>query len=362
MLVIDRSLVLGAAIVALLCSGCTGESPAATVPRPVRSLVVSAASAAGGATYTAEIRSRYETDLGFQVGGKLINVPVSVGSIVHKGDLLAQLDQTDYRVSMDAARSAVTAAQAEFDRARSEEGRYRDLLERGLTTRASHLAQQTSAKTSRSKLDQAIADLKLNEQKLSYTSLRADADGLVTSVLSDSGAVVSAGQHVVTVARPNEMEAVFDVPDAHIDDVRASSVTQIALLTSPGTLYPARVREISPMADPKTRTYRVKTQILSPPATLRLGMNVIVTLTQPEGGLPVVALPATALFQKDREPAVWIVKSDRVLELRPVTVARYEADQVLVSAGVKAGERVVTAGVHRLSPGEQVRLLAGGEQ
>jgi RND family efflux transporter MFP subunit len=353
---VDRSLTVGAALIVCLCGGCGKEAPTASPPRPVRSLVVTAASAGGGASYTAEIHSRYETDLAFQVSGKLVNVPVTVGTLVRKGELLAQLDQTDFRVSLEAARSAVTAAQAEFDRARSEEGRYRDLLERGLTTRASHLAQQTSAKTSHSKLDQAIADLRLSEQKLSYTSLRADADGVVTTVTGDAGVVVSAGQRVVTVARPNELEAVFDVPDAHIDGVRASSMTQVALLSSPTTQYPARVREISPMADPKTRTYRVKAQILSPPPNLRLGMNVVVTLTQPEGPA-VIALPATALFQKNRDPAVWIVKADHVLELRPVTVARYETDQVFISNGVKAGERIVTAGVHRLSPGEQVRLL-----
>jgi len=354
---VNRSLTVGAALIVCLCAGCGKEVPKAPMPRPVRSLVVTATSAGGGATYTAEIHSRYETDLAFQVSGKLVTVPVTVGTLVRKGELLAQLDQTDFRVSLEASRSGVTAAQAEFDRARSEEARYRDLLERGLTTRASHLAQQTSAKTSRSKLDQAIADLKLSEQKLSYTSLRADADGVVTTVAGDAGVVVSAGQRVVTVARPNELEAVFDVPDAHINDVRASSMTQIALLLSPARRYPARVREISPMADPKTRTYRVKTQILSPPPGLRLGMNVVVTLAQAEGPA-VIAVPATALFQKNRDPAVWIVKADHALELRPVTVARYESNEVLISGGIEAGERVVTAGVHRLSPGEQVRLLA----
>lgn len=352
---VNQSMTVGAALIVCLCAGCGHEDPAAPAPRLVRSLVVTTAAAGSGATYTAEIHSRYETDLAFQVSGKLVNVPVTAGTLVRKGELLAQLDQTDFRVSLEAARSAVTAAQAEFDRARSEEGRYRDLLERGLTTRASHLAQQTSAKTSRSKLDQAIADLKLSEQKLSYTSLRADADGVVTAVTGDAGVVVSAGQRVVTVARPNELEAVFDVPDSHINDVRASSLMQIALLSSPATQYPARVREISPMADPKTRTYRVKTQILSPPSNLRLGMNVVVTLTQAEGPA-VITIPATALFQKNRDPAVWIVKADHVLELRPVTVARYETDTVLISDGVKTGERVVTAGVHRLSPGEKVRL------
>ncbi|HKW85308.1 MAG TPA: efflux RND transporter periplasmic adaptor subunit, partial [Burkholderiaceae bacterium] len=120
-------------------------------------------------------------------------------------------------------------------------------------------------------------------------------------------------------------------------------------------VFPGRVREIAGGADPVTRTYQVRTSIVNPPATLRLGMTVSVTLPR-VGGAPSVVLPSTAIFQKDGKPAVWIVKADSTVELRAITVERYDSDRTYVAAGLNTGERVVTAGVHRLAPGEKVKL------
>lgn len=352
------ALLLGVACIVSIASGCGSEEARAPEVRLVRTIVVAGGSSGETTTYTAEIRSRYETDLSFQVGGKLVSRAVDVGATVRKGTVLAQIDQTDQRLGVDAARSAVNAAQAELDRARSEEARYRDLLERGLTTRAAYLTQQTAVKTNQSRLDQATADLRLSQQQLAYATLRADQDGVVTRVMAEVGSVVSPGQRVMSIARPSELEAVFDVPDSRIDEIRGASAVTFAFLTSPGTPYPARVREISPSADPVTRTYQVKTSIPNPPANLRLGMTVSVRLPSVAGRSSVV-LPATALFQKGRDPAVWVVKSDQTLELRPVSVERYESDRVYVTEGLSQGDRVVTAGVHRLAAGDKVRLPAG---
>ncbi|MEP7242763.1 MAG: efflux RND transporter periplasmic adaptor subunit [Gammaproteobacteria bacterium] len=351
------TLVVGlSAALCLSTAGCGSKDAPPPPPRPVRTMLVAGGSSGEAATYTGEIRSRYETDLSFQVGGKLISRTVDVGATVKKGALLAQIEQTDMSLGVDAARSAVNAARAEYDRARADEARFRDLLERGLTTRANYLAQQTAVKTAQSRLEQSTADMRLNQQKLGYTTLRADQDGIVTRVMAEVGSVVSAGQRVMTIARPSELEVVFDVADSRIEEIRGAADLQFALLTSPAALYPAHVREISPSADPVTRTYRVKSSIPNPPWNLRLGQTVIVSL--PRGVASTnVALPATSLFQKDNKPAVWVVKKDLTLELRPVQVERYESDRVFLKSGLGQGDRVVTAGVHRLSIGEKIRLL-----
>ena len=343
------ALVLGVA-------GCGGKPEAEVLIRPVRSQIVTGGASAESATYTAEIRSRVETDLSFQVPGKVISRSVDAGNTVKKGQVLAQLDQTDAQLGVDAARGAVPAAQSDLDRMRSEEARFRDLLERGLTTRAQYQAQQTAVSSAQAKLQQATAELRLAQQKLGYTTLRADQDGVVTRVSIESGAVVAAGQRAVSIARPSELEAVFDVPDGRIGDIKTASSVVINPLQDAGTAWAGRVREISPSADPVTRTYQVRTTIVNPPASLRLGMTVSVTLPR-VGGAPNVVLPSTAIFQKDGKPAVWIVKADNTVELRAVGVARYESDRTYIATGLSTGERVVTAGVHRLAPGEKVKLL-----
>ncbi|HSD68050.1 MAG TPA: efflux RND transporter periplasmic adaptor subunit [Woeseiaceae bacterium] len=354
----DRIIVLAASglLLTALASCGAEEAPSTPEPRLVRTMVVDDVSNIQLSQYTAEIRSRYETDLSFQVSGKIARRAVDVGTLVKRGDVLATLDSTDQQLGLDAAKSAVNAAQAELDRAQSEEARYRDLLERGLTTRAAYLTQQTAVKTSQSRVEQATADLRLSEQRLSYTTLRSDHDGVVTEVMAEAGSVVAAGQPVMNVARPSELEAVFDVPDSRIDALRSNSELQIAALGDSDVTISARIREISPSADPITRTYQVRASIPEPPPNLRLGMTVTVTLPRGEGTSS-IRLPATALFQSGSDPAIWVVRSDYTLELRPVMIDRYESDGVLIASGLRAGDRVVTAGVHRLASNEKVRLL-----
>jgi RND family efflux transporter MFP subunit len=335
--------------------GCGGKKEVEQLVRPVRSMLVTGGANAESATYTAEIRSRYETDLSFQVAGKLVSRAVDVGATVKKGQVLAQLDQTDQQLGVDAARGAVPAAQSDLDRSRSEEARFRDLLERGLTTRAQYQAQQTAVRSAEAKLSQATAEMRLAQQRLGYTTLRADQDGIVTRAMVEAGSVVAAGQRAISIARPSELEAVFDVPDARIGEIKAGASVVINPLQGVDAAWAGRVREISPSADPVTRTYQVRTSIVNPPATLRLGMTVSVTLPR-VGGAPSVVLPSTAIFQKEGKPAVWIVKADNTVELHAVTVERFESDRTYIAAGLNTGERVVTAGVHRLSPGEKVKL------
>jgi len=340
-----------------LTAGCGAkDAPQESEPRLVRTMLVGEVAGDQQTRYTAEIRSRHETALSFQVGGKIENRLVDVGALVKAGETLAVLDATDQQLGVDAARSAVAAAEAEFERARAEEARYRELLERGLTTRAAHLAQQTNLATSKSRLEQATADLRLNEQRLAYTQLRADFDGVVTDVLAEIGAVVAPGQAVLRIARPDELEVVFDVPDARIDELRGDTAVQFSLLAAQAAEYAAQVREISPSADPATRTYQVRASIKDAPPGLRLGMTVAVSLPHASGAGS-FRVPSTALFQSGDDPAVWIVRSDSRLELRRVEVERYESDYVLVINGLAAGQRIVTAGVHRLADGEPVRLL-----
>jgi RND family efflux transporter MFP subunit len=271
--------------------------------------------------------------------------------------VLAQLDPADEKVAVDSAQSAVSAAQAELARATSDEASYRNLLERGLTTRTAYLAQQTATKTAQSRLQQATSDLDLRHRQLNYTTLRADRAGVITRVSADVGAVLAQGQAVVTLAEPSELDVVFDVADTQVDTVRKSKTVTAALLSARDKPLVANVREVAPSADTTTRTYRVKCTLPGQPPGWRLGLNAIVTLDAGHAARG-VRIASTALYEKDRKTAVWIVKDDRTIELRPIVVARYDTDSVEVSSGLRSGERIVTAGVHKLLVGQKVRLLS----
>ncbi len=350
---------LGIATLALISAtavtACKNKEEAVE-PRAVRVIWVAGGAAGQSSTYTADIRSRYESDLGFQVGGKIAQRMVDVGARVQKGTALARLDEQDLRLAVESSQSAVNAAKAELDRAKSDEARFRDLLERGLTTAATFLAQQTQTKTAQSRYEQMSADLQLRRQQLAYATLRADRDGVITRTYADAGSVVAQGQRVVALAQPSAPEAVFDVAEQRVDEVRGDPNIEIVVLSLSAAKLGGSIREVSPSADPVTRTYQVRVSIENPPPNLRLGMTATVTLRR-TGPAPMISVPASALFQKDEKPAVWIVKADKKLELRPITVDHYDTLSVAVASGLAPGEMVVTAGVHKLAAGETVRIL-----
>jgi RND family efflux transporter MFP subunit len=341
----------------LLLAACGGDVETVPEVRVVRSIVLGGPGDPTALTFTAEIRARYETDLAFQVGGKLAARMVDTGARVRRGDVLARIDDQDLRTAFDAARAAVAAAQAQLERARSDEGRFRDLLERGLTTRSNYLAQQTNTRTAQSQFDQAQSELQLRTQQLGYAMLRADRDGVITRTHLNPGAVVAAGQPIVTLAQTNELEVVFDVAENQVDLVRAAREVSVQWLEEDQPAIEAAIREVAPSADPQTRTYRVRANLMTTPAGLKLGMIVTAAITVDDGSEAALSVPPTALFQHEGGPALWVVGADSKVVLRPVRVSRYDSDRVLIDSGVQRGERVVTAGVNRLAEGTAVRVV-----
>jgi membrane fusion protein, multidrug efflux system len=341
----------------LLLTACGADQQPAPEVRPVRSHVLGGSGNVNLKTFTAEIRARYETDLAFQVSGRLAARPVDTGALVRRGAVLARIDDQDLRTAHDAARAAVTAAEAQLERARADEGRFRDLLERGLTTHSSFLAQQTSTRTARSQLEQAQSELRLRSQQLSYATLRAERDGIITRTFQNPGAVVAAGQPVLALAQSGELEAVFDVAENQVEQIRGAHRVEIRGIGGRTTLITAIIREIAPSADPQTRTYRVRASLGAQTDGLNLGMIVTATIQTEDTTAVALAVPPTAVFQQDGKPALWVIRADGTVGLRPVEVQRYDTDRVLISAGVQPGERIVTAGVNRLVDGTRVRLL-----
>jgi membrane fusion protein, multidrug efflux system len=348
-------LAFGASLSLLAACGHKAEAPPEV--RAVRSIVLGGDAANSALTFTAEVHARFETDLAFQVSGKLATRLVDTGAKVRRGDALARIDDQDLRTAFDAATAAVAAAQAQLERARSDEGRFRDLLERGLTTRSNYLAQQTNRRTAQSQVDQAQSELQLRRQQLGYATLRADRDGVITRTTQNPGAVVSAGQPIVTLAQTGELEVVFDVAENQVDMVRAAKQVSVRWLEGDQPALAAKIREVAPSADPQTRTYRVRASLGSTPPGLKLGMIVTAVTTVDDGTQADLVVPPTAMFQHEGAPALWVVSKDSKVQLRPVKVSRYDSDRVLIESGVQRGERVVTAGVNRLAAGEQVRLM-----
>ncbi|MDW7593409.1 efflux RND transporter periplasmic adaptor subunit [Azospirillum brasilense] len=336
------------------------HADAAPVIRPVRTITVEPVTFRMGGSATGTIEARADADLGFRIAGKLVERQVDVGSLVKAGDVLARLDDQDQRNALRTAEANLASAQADQMQARNEEARKRELLANGNAPQAQYDAALLAMRTADAKVVATQAALQSARDRVGYTELRADRDGVVTTIGAEPGQVVEAGQMVVRVAQPEEREAVFNVAETGIRAAPKDPVIEVSLAGAPDITAVGRVREISPQADPVTRTHTVRIALDNPPDALRLGATVVGRLKQPPA--PVVELPGTALFEEAGRSFVWLVdpKAQTVrrqpVVIRPRDGARDTDGPVIVTEGLTRGDVVVTAGVHSLSEGQRVRF------
>ncbi|SFP31957.1 RND family efflux transporter, MFP subunit [Mesorhizobium sp. NFR06] len=341
-------------------SEASNVAPAAPETKLVKAIAVAPTNNADTRVAVGEIKPRRESDLGFRVSGKLVERIAGIGSLVKKGEALARVDDQDYRNRLASAEADVAAAQAVMVEASAAEARISALLAKGFTTRANHDAMLKNLRSAQAKLKSANIAFAMAKDQLGYTELHAEFDGVVTATGAEAGQSVNVGQMVVRVADPEARDAVFSIAEAafaNTSDTKRPPKVTVSLLSNPATTTVGTVREIAPMADAATRTFQVKVSLENAPDAMRFGASV--SGRAEIGGAKVVVLPGSALFDKDGRPAVWVVGASSAVELKPITVARYETDRVVVSDGLNQGDLVVTAGVNRLREHEKVRIIEG---
>lgn len=344
-LLLRRGLLLGV----VLFLGACGEkaAPPPEALRPVLTTVVGAGTdTADEVSYSGEVRSRYETPLAFRIPGKISARLVNAGAVVKAGEVLARLDPADTALSAASANAQLELADADLRR-------YRELRGKNFVSQSALDAKETTFKATR-----AQADLARNQS--SYTVLRAEHAGVIASVAAEVGQVVAAGQMVMRVARTDALEVAVAIPEARMPAVRRQNDAEVSLWADEQATYAGVLRELSSVADPVTRTYAARVQILKPDARVLLGMTANVKFAQEKADAATdsrLSVPLTAIFQQDGKPALWIVGADQALSLRPVVVTSFGETTAALASGVKAGERIVVAGVHKLNAGEKVKAV-----
>jgi membrane fusion protein, multidrug efflux system len=353
--------ILVAISLVVILVGCRKTEPVGADIRPVRTITVAPGSGAELTTLTGEIRARYESDLGFRVDGKIIERPVDIGSTVKNGDVLARLDPQPRQQDLQSAKADAPSAQATLTKNQATETRQATLLKDGFATRANYDDALANLRTAQSQVESTTAKLRQAEDNLGYTQLRADADGVITTVSANIGQVVRAGEAVVRLVQPGEREAVFDVSDAILSTSPKNPPVAVVLASNPGISVVGRVRYVSPQADPTTRTYQVRISLPDAPPAMRLGATVTGGVSLDTAGVD--DLPGSALFEADGKPAVWVVDAKSgTVAVKPISIARYTGDKIVLSGGLEKGDVVVTAGVQKLIPGQKVRLLEAAAQ
>lgn len=342
----------------LLLTSCNRKSESeAPVIRPVQTVIAAPGELGETVVLTGHIAAENEASLGFRIGGRITQRLVNIGDHVDTAQNIAELDPADEVNSLRSAQAAVAAAQARLTQARDNFGRQRELLASGHTPRAVFDQAQKELQTADAGLDDAQARVKNQALRVSWTILQADAPGTVSAIGAEPGEVIQPGQMIVRVARHDGRDAVFDVPGRLLREAPADPDITVRLTDDPSILAMGRVREVAPQADPATRTFEVKVGLTDSPAEMRLGSTVTGTIRLTSQ--PVMAIPASALTSLNGQPAVWIVDPQKLtVSLHNIKTASFDPETVIVEQGINTGDIVVTAGVHALHPGQQVRLLS----
>ncbi|NIE63750.1 efflux RND transporter periplasmic adaptor subunit [Burkholderia sp. Ax-1719] len=351
------------ALSALVSLAACGKHEAASPgPRPVVSMTVHADQSAPSTTYPGGVQARNSTPLSFRVNGKIIERSVRLGDAVKPGQVLARLDPADYDKNAASAQAQYDAAQHRLVFAKQQLDRDTAQAQANLIARAQFEQTQDAYASAVAQRDQAKQQLALSQDQRRYTQLVADHAGVITAENADTGQNVQAGQAVYQLAWTGEVDVVSDLPENAIAGLHTGDSAQVTLPALPGRTYAAKVRELSAAADPQSRTWRIKLTLEHPDADVRLGMTANIALSpNPAGnGQPrSFTIPATALFHDGNAPALWIVQgADNVLQLRRVSVSRYDARTITVTDGLKDGDRIVLQGVHTVSVGEKVHPIA----
>lgn len=355
-----RTLAAGA-LVGAFCLGLAGcgENKAAQQPdvRPVRAITVGRSADSVSASYSGEIRARYESKLGFKVSGKVIARLVEVGSHVVPGQVLLRLDPQDAALSAAAAQADTEAARIKLNQNRIDLERGERLFRENFISKSALDQYKLAYETALLQHQSAQAQQQLSLNQRAYTALAADRAGVVTAIDVEAGHVVSAGQTVLTLAADGERELLVSVPESRVEELRNARDMTVTTWADPQRPYVATLRELAPDTDKATRTYAARIAIRKPDAALRLGMTASVQIPNIQEG-EAIRVPLSAIDDKTGEPLVWVVDPrTSTVSTRPVKLAAARKDSVIVAQGLNEGDVVVTAGVHMLHAGQNVTVL-----
>ena len=349
-------------IIGLLAGGLTvalmvgwSSKPAVRDPRlqsPSVEIFEAQAGSSNKRTFTGVVEARVQSDLGFRVGGKILERSVNMGQRVQKGQILMRIDSVDLKLSLAAQQANVHAARAKYTQTQADEARYAALVKSGAVSRQEYDQARAALDSAKAQLDAAEAYARVSNNSSEYAVLLADADGVIVRTLSEPGQVVAAGQTVIQLAHNGPREALVNLPEGVRPNLGTIASAQ---LYGQDQMYQARLRQLSEAADPASRTFEARYVLDGEAASAPLGSTVTITLvTRQTSGNQSVRMPIGAVYDCGSGPGVWIVDDKSEVKFRSVTIASIDQEEVVVSHGVAAGEKVVALGAHLLHEGQVV--------
>ena len=304
--------------------------------------------------FPGDVRARQESTLSFRVGGRIAVRHVDAGAQVKKGAVLAELDPQDLALQVQATRAQLRSAEANLALAKAERDRYATLLERQLVAQAAFDAQDNAYKAAAAQVDQARAQLDVTRNQAGYARLLAPADGVIATRLAEAGQNVAAGQTIFTLAADGEREIAISLPEQRIGEFSVGQAVVVELWSRPGERVPGTIRELSPGADPLSRTYAARVAFDAVANDAELGQSARVYIGAANG--TALSVPLAAVTADAGQAYVGVVDpATQALRRAPVQTGPYGEDRVPILSGIGETDWIIVAGAHLLREGQKVK-------
>jgi membrane fusion protein, multidrug efflux system len=337
----------------IFISGCEKPQELPPPPRPALVTIIGKTASNQGMVLVGEVKSRYESNQGFRIAGKIIERKVEVGAMVKKGQLLARLDAADTNLGASAAVADVRVAEANRSLARSEVERQRKLVDKKFISQSALDKYEAELKTADARVNQAKAQAAVSGNQSRYAALVADRNGVVTQIRAEPGQVVEAGEMIVQVVDTAQIEVLVAVPESRVAKIKLGDAAKLRLWADREKIYNGKVREIAPAANSATRAFDVRVAFSNADAAVKLGMTAGVGF-----GADVasdIVIPSASLTQINGKNSVWVISKDGVANPRTVQAGQFSEQGVQIQSGLQMGEMVAIAGVHTLIKGQKVK-------
>ncbi len=339
----------------LFLVGCEKPIPPPAPPRPALVMQVGKMSSNNASVFVGEVKSRYESNQGFRISGKIIERKVEVGDMVKKGQVLARLDVADTNLNANAATADVRVAEANRTLAKSEVVRQRLLVNKKFISQSALDKFEAELKTADARVNQAKAQAAVSNNQTRYGALVADRNGVITQIRAEPGQVVMAGEVIAHIVDTQQIEVLIAVPESRVAKIKVNDMVQIKLwasqITRPDKTYSGKIREIAPAANSASRAFDVRVAFNDVDVEVKLGMTAGVRIENDEQAF--IIIPSSALTQFNGKPSVWVIKNN-IAQPREVSAGQYSEEGVTINNGLQAGEFVAIAGVHTLIKGQKV--------
>lgn len=337
-----------------LLYACTDASIAEVSPPLVLVQKAVLVDEAEGRTFPAQVKGQYESQLAFQTGGRITARHVKRGDYVQAGDTLMTIDPADMQEALNMSVAQFEEARSRLRLARTEHGRQTTLYKEGVVSQARYDQSLMTLEAAQAGYQQAEAAYQRQRNMLDYTQLKATASGVVTDISAEAGQVVAGGQPVLSFVQSGGLEAEINVPENASTSISEGMAATVSFWAAPDEAVQAVVREISPSADPLTRTFKVRVSLTNPPAWVKLGMTASVLLSTAQHQ-QAYAVPASAIYYSNDKAHVWVLRADNTVHMQEVQVAKFESTLVRLRSGLTVDDNIVTSGVHKLFENQTVR-------